>query len=80
MVCGACFEDFAEARVKVVLFLVAEDAARESWEIVGSGEEAGYSWDVDDVCADVQGKWEGKGFHFGVSGCWWAFLGELLWE
>ena len=63
------FDDIAEACVEIMLFLVAEDTARESWEVVRSSEEAGYSWDVDDVCANVQGEWEGEGFHFGISGC-----------
>lgn len=76
MICGARFERFAEACVEVVLFLVAEDAARESSEVVGSIEEAGYSWDVDDVCADIQRKWKGNGFHFGVSGCWCGLSGS----
>lgn len=76
MVCGARFENFAKSRVEVVLFLVAKDAARESWKVVGSGEEAGYPWDVDYVCANVQGEWEREGFHFGVFGCWLGCLGS----
>jgi hypothetical protein len=70
VVCGACFKDFVEAAVVVVLFLIAEDTAREPWEVIRSGEETGYAWDVDDVCTDVEGKWEREGFHFGFSGYW----------
>lgn len=64
MVCGACFEDFIEAPLEIGLFLIAKDAAREACQVVWSGEEASYSWDVDDIRADIQGEWEGKGFHF----------------
>lgn len=42
-----------EARVEVLLFCVAEDPAGEAREVVASGEEAGYSGEVDDVRADV---------------------------
>lgn len=42
-----------EACVEVLLFLVAEDPAGEAREVVASGEEAGYSGEVDDVGADV---------------------------
>lgn len=53
-----------EARDEFVLFLGAEDAAREAREVVaGSGYEAGDSWDVYDVGADVEGEGEGEGFH-----------------
>jgi hypothetical protein len=53
-----------EAGGKVALFLGAEDAAREAREVVaGSGYEAGDSWDVYDVGADVEGEGEGQGFH-----------------
>lgn len=56
-------ERFAEARLKVVLFLGAEDAAREADEVVALSEEAGYSGEVDDVCSDVEGEGEWEGLH-----------------
>lgn len=64
MVCGARFEHFAEARVEVVLFLVAEDAARESWEVVGSVEEAGYSGGCGRCLCRCSGGMGRGGFSF----------------
>lgn len=46
-------EDAFKARLKVELFLVAEDTACEAGEVVGLLEEAGYAGEVDDVGADV---------------------------
>lgn len=48
-----CGESVLEAGLEVELFLVAEDAASEAGEVVGSLEEAGYAGEVDDVGADV---------------------------
>lgn len=53
-----------EAGGEFVLFLGAEDTPRETREVVaGSVYEAGDSWDVYDVGADVEGEGEGEGFH-----------------
>lgn len=42
-----------EAGAKVLLFAGVENAVREAGEIVGAGEEAGYSREMDDVGADI---------------------------
>lgn len=67
MVSGARLKRFAEAGLEVGLFGVAEDAAREAGEVVWSSEETAYARDVDDICADVEGEWEGQWFHVWVS-------------
>jgi hypothetical protein len=46
-------EGVFKARLKVELFLVAEDTACEAGEVACSLEEAGYAGEVDDVGADV---------------------------
>jgi hypothetical protein len=53
-----------KAFVKILLLLVTKDAAGEAREVVaGSREEAGYTWDVHDICTNVERKWKGKRFH-----------------
>lgn len=47
------WEGIFEAGLEVKVFVIAEDAAREAGEVVGSLEEAGYAGEVDDVGADV---------------------------
>lgn len=49
--------------MEVALFLVAEDAARETGEIVAARDEAGDAWEVDDVGSDVEGEGEWVWLH-----------------
>lgn len=67
MVGRAGLEGFTEAFCKIGLFGVAEDAAREAWEVVWLGQEAGDSRDVDDIGANIEREWEREGFHIGES-------------
>lgn len=48
-------EDVLESCVEILLFLVAEDAAGEAGEVVASGEEPAYAWQVNDISANVEG-------------------------
>jgi hypothetical protein len=54
-----------EPGAEIVLFLLGEDAARKTGEVASwAGDEAGYTRQVDDVGADIEGKRERDGVRF----------------